>query len=163
MKTLDEHIYEVNQDSDWYKKKDKQFDDINNFYRIIKEKYGFEEGFVFYHSEYFGIEYGTPDYEKFKDELLKNSNKDGIHIFKKKSKFNQIMKGLLDEVEEISPFKVHDTFGLNNTRGSQWVNGRWFFSIEDPENINQFGEISSVEFKDYLKVVMDALEKEEQK
>lgn len=163
MKTLEEHIYEVNQDSDWYKKKDKQFDDINNFYRIIKEKYGFEEGFVFYHSGYFGIKYGTQDYEKFKDELLKNSNKDGIHIFKKKSKFNQIMKELLDEVEEISPFKAHDTFGLNNTRGSQWVNGRWFFSIKDQENINQFGEISKVDFKDYLKVLTDALEKEGQK
>jgi hypothetical protein len=158
MQTLDAPIFEVKQDSDWYKRKRKQQEDIEVFFKTIKEKYGLVDGFGYYHSDFFGIHYGTEDYKNFKNELLKNPHEGDFHPFKKRSKYYKEIKGLLNNIEDISPFKPHDTFGLNNLNSSQWIGDRWFYSVKNAERIKRHDEITPVDYKDYLKIVMNALD-----
>ncbi|EHA30653.1 hypothetical protein BSSC8_22380 [Bacillus subtilis subsp. subtilis str. SC-8] len=40
MQTLDAPIYEVKQESDWYKSEKKRKEDINSFFDKFEEKYG---------------------------------------------------------------------------------------------------------------------------
>jgi hypothetical protein len=157
MQTLDAPIYEVKQCSEWYKSAMKRKEDINNFFEIFKEKYGTNDGFSFYHSEYFGVYSETESYEMFKDEILKNPTKEGFYPFKKRSKYFKEIKALIDQVKEISPFKSHDVFGLNNISARQWVGDRWFFGVKHEKYVKG-DEVTPVEYKDYLKVVMNSLD-----
>ncbi|MDA2413316.1 hypothetical protein PDN53_03185 [Bacillus cereus] len=157
MGTLDAPIYEVSKDSDWYKSATKRKEDINYFFDSFKEKYGTNKGFVFYHSEYFGVQAGTEAYELFKEEVTKNSKEKDFHPFKKRSKYYKEIKVLLEKIEEISPFKSHDVLGLNNISASQWIGDRWFFGVNNKEYVKG-NEVTPIDFKDYLKVVMEKLE-----
>lgn len=158
MQTLAAPVYEVNQDSEWYKKMQKRNKDINKFFKDINEEFGFEDnGFSFYHSEYFGVSAHSKDYEKFKDELLKNPESNGMHPFRKRSKYYQIFKKKIEQIEDISPFKSHDVFGTNNISASQWVKDRWFFGVKNEEYVKG-DEVSPIVFKEYLKVLMEVLD-----
>jgi hypothetical protein len=157
MQTLDAPIYEVNKDSEWYIKQKKRRDDIDEFFKKVKEKYGLMDGFSFYHSEYFGIRAGTKDYETYKGELLKNPDSKGFYPFKKRSKYFKEIKELIEQIEEISPFKSHDIFGTNNTSASHWVGDRWFFGIKHEKYVKG-DEVTPIDYKDYLKIVMDNLD-----
>lgn len=159
MQTLDAPVYEVKQDSDWYKKALKRRSDIDKFFEIVKEKYGFGSGFSFYHSEYFGIHSGTKDYETYKDELLKtpDSNNKSFYPFKKRSKYFNEIKNLIAQIEEVSPFKAHDVLGLNNVKASQWIGDRWFYQVKNEQHVKG-DEVTPIDYKDYLKVVMNTLE-----
>lgn len=53
METLDAPIYEIKQESDWYKTEKKRREDINKFFDEFEATYGIKNGFSFYHSEYF--------------------------------------------------------------------------------------------------------------
>ncbi|MCM3227540.1 hypothetical protein [Terribacillus saccharophilus] len=156
MSTIDAPVYEVRQDSDWYKSEVKRTEDINNFFDAFKEKYGVT-GFTFYHDEYFGVIKDTEAYEKFKDEVVKNPNKDGIYAFKKRSTYYKEIHAMLSEIEEISPFKPHDVLGINNMAASQWIGERWFFSVKN-ENLVEGNEVKPINYKDYLQIVMDNLD-----
>lgn len=157
MQTLDTPIYEVNQDSEWYRKMRKKREDQEEFFKKVKSEYDLGEGFGFYHSEYFGVHYGTKEYDTYKDEVVKNGDK-GFHSFKKRSKLYNPIKKLIEQIEQVSPFKSHDTFGLNNIAASQWIGDRWFYGVKDEKHIKDTSEISPIDYKDYLKIVMDALE-----
>lgn len=157
MKTLDAPIYEVKQNSEWYKSEKKKREDINIFFDKFKKKYGTNIGFAFYHSEYFGVQAGTEAYELFKEEVTKNPKEKDFHPFKKRSKYYTEIKELIEQIEEISPFKSHDVFGLNNVSASQWIGDRWFFGVRDIECVKG-EEVTPIGFKDYLKVVMEKLE-----
>jgi hypothetical protein len=159
MQTLDEPVYEVDQNSEWYQKERKRRDDIDNFFKEVKEKYGFEQGFSFYHSGYFGISGGTKDYEVFKDELLRNPDKN-FYPFKKRSKYYKDIQKMIEQIEEISPFKSHDVFGLNNVSASQWIGDRWFFGVKQEKQVKG-KEVSPIDFKEYLKIVMEHIEDDE--
>lgn len=156
MGTLDAPIYEVKQDSDWYKAEIKSKEAKRNFFKILKEKFGAVEGFAFYHDEYFGVEEGTEAYEVFKDEVSKNPKKHGFHPFKKRSKHYEEIKSLIAAIEIVSPFKAHDAFGLNNVTAHHWVDGRLFYGVKSDKGIVS-EEVAPVSFKDYLQVVMDNL------
>jgi hypothetical protein len=158
VETLDAPVYEINQDSDWYKRKMKQKEDTKNFFQVVKEKYGLVDGFGFYHSDYFGIHGNTKDYELFKGELLKNPDNGDFYPFKKRSKYYNEIKKLIEKVEVISPFTSHDVFGLNNVTASQWLGDRWFYGVKNAELIKRSEIITPIDYKDYLKVVMDSLE-----
>jgi hypothetical protein len=160
MQTLDAPVYEVNQDSEWYQKMLKRNNDIMEFFKEIKEQYGLGEGFSFYHSEYFGIRSGTKDYDRYKGELLKNPDKNGFYPFKKRSKYFQPIKALIEKVEQVSPFTSHDVFGLNNITASQWVGDRWFFGVKK-EKLVKGTEVTPIDFKEYLKLVIDTLNEKE--
>ena len=158
--TLDAPVYEVKQDSEWYietKARNKRQDE---FFKEINTTYFEDRGFAYYHSEYFGVDKRSKDYEKYKDELLKNPDKNGIYIFKKKSKYVPIFKEMIAKVGEKNPFKSHDVFGANNLKQSQWIGDRWFFSVKNEEYIKDpKEEVQSIDYKEYLKVVMDSLNK----
>lgn len=156
MQTLDAPIYEVNQDSDWYKRESKRKQDTKEFFEKIKEKFGLSDGFGFYHSEYFGIHGGTKDYEVFKDELLKNPDKD-FYPFKKRSKYFKEIKEMIEQIEDRNPFKSHDVLGLNNISASQWVGDKWFFQVKN-EQLVKGNEVTPIDYKDYLKFVMENLD-----
>lgn len=156
MQTLDAPIYEVNKESNWYKSALKRKEDINNFFDKFEEKYGIKKGFSFYHSEYFGVYEGTEAHELFKDEVLKNQ-KDGFYPFKKRSKYFNEIKSLIEQIEDVSPFKSHDVLGLNNISGSQWIGDRWFFGIKHEQYVKG-DEVTPIDYKKYLKIVMDTLE-----
>jgi hypothetical protein len=157
MNTLDAPIYEVKQDSEWYQKQVKRRTDIEEFFKKMNSEYFKDNGFSFYHSEWFGVQGDSKDYETFKDELMKNPNKDGVHIFKKRSKYFKVFKELLEKIEEVSPFKTHDVFGLNNVKASHWVGDRWFFSVKRDE-LKNGDEVTPIDFKEYLGLVMKSLD-----
>lgn len=157
MKTLDAPVYQVKQDSDWYKSVIKQKEEVRAFFKDFKDKYGVREGFGFYHTEYFGAHKGTEAYDFFKDEVLKNPTKDGFYAFKKRSKYFKEIKEMLEKIELSDPFKSHDVLGLNNVSASQWLGDKWFFQVKD-ENLVKSDEVVPVDFKEYLAVVMDKLD-----
>ncbi|HFJ9376719.1 hypothetical protein BACERE00183_04611 [Bacillus cereus] len=157
METLDAPIYEVSKESDWYKSAIKRKYDINHFFKSFKEKYGTNKGFVFYHSDFFGVRMGTEAYELFKDEILKNPKEKDFYPFKKRSKYYKEIKALIEQIEDICPFKAHDVFGTNNFSGSQWVEDRWFFGVNNEEYVKST-EVIPVDFKEYLKAVMETLD-----
>lgn len=157
MNTLNAPVYEVKQDSQWYKQKVKQKSDIKKFFEKVNSEYFKDNGFSFYHSEHFGIQAESKDLETYKDEVSKNPNKDGVHIFKKRSKYFKIFKELLDQIEEVYPFKAHDVFGLNNLTASQWIDNRWFFGAKNEKYVKG-DEVEPIDYKEYLKLVMETLE-----
>jgi hypothetical protein len=156
LNTLAAPVYEVKKSSLWYQAETKRRNDINNFFETIKEKYGIEKGFSFYHSEYFGVQKGTEAYDYFKSEIVKNPDKNGFYAIKKRSKYYKEIKELIEQIEEVSPFKPHDVFGLNNVSGRHWVGGRWFFGVKHDQYVKG-EEVESIEYKEYLKVVMEAI------
>jgi hypothetical protein len=156
LQTLDAPIYEVNKDSEWYKKEKKRREDITEFFKKVKSEYGLGEGFSFYHSKYFGVRAGSKEYEIYKEEVSKNP-KDGFYPFKKRSKHFKVIKELIEQIEEVSPFKSHDEFGLNNTSASQWIGDRWFFGVKREQDVKG-DEVTLINFKDYLAVVMSHLD-----
>ncbi|APH36031.1 hypothetical protein BHE96_10775 [Bacillus subtilis] len=156
MQTLNAPIYEVKQESNWYKAEKKRKEGINTFFDKFEEKYGVEEGFAFYHSEYFGVYEGTEAYELFKNDIVKNP-KDGFYAFKKRSKhFNEI-KSMIEQIEKVSPFRSHDELGFNNMTGRQWIDDRWFFGVKS-EQLVKGDNVVAIDYKDYLKIVMEHLD-----
>jgi hypothetical protein len=155
MSALDSPVYEVKQDSEWYKSEVKREQDIKNFFEKINSEYFCDNGFSFYHSEYFGVNYKSKDYEKYRDEVTKNPNKDGVHTFKKRSKHFKIFKEMIEQIEFSSPFKRHDVFGLNNLTASQWLGDRWFFGVKH-EKFVKGEEVEPIDYKEYLKLLLEA-------
>ena len=160
MQTLDAPVYEVRQDSEWYKETVKRDTDINNFFKEINEKYFTDNGFSFYHSEYFGISGSSKDYETYKDHLLKNPEKNGMYPFKKRSKYYPIFKEMIEKIDRGNPFKAHDVLGLNNVAASQWLGDRWFYQVKRAEDVKDTtgAEVTPIEYVDYLSLVMTYLE-----
>lgn len=156
MQTLDAPVYEVKQDSEWYIDMVKRDLQIKEFFKKINSEYFRDNGFSFYHSEWFGVQDDSLDYETYKDEVAKKPNKDGVHIFKKRSKYFPIFKELLEHIEDRNSFKSHDVLGLNNISGSQWVGDRWFFGAKH-EKFVKGDEVLPIDYKDYLKIVMDSI------
>lgn len=156
---IDAPVYEVKQDSEWYIETKARLQREDEFFKEINSTYFEDRGFAYYHAEHFGVDGKSKDYEKYKDELLKNPDKNGIYIFKKKSKYVPIFKEMIAKVGEKNPFKSHDVFGVNNLKYSQWIGDRWFFSVKNEEYIKDpKEEVQPIEYKEYLKVVMDSLD-----
>lgn len=157
MNTLDAPIFEVSQDSQWYKDEVKLRKNQKDFFKTINKEYFSDNGFIYYHSEHFGIDGNSADYNTYKEELKKNKDKNGVYIFKKKSKYYPIFKEMISNIGEKDPFKAHDVFGSNNMNYSQWVGNRWFYGVHSPELVKS-NEVIPVEYKDYLQVVMDNIQ-----
>lgn len=157
--TLDAPVYEVKQDSEWYIETKARNERETEFFKEINSTYFNDRGFAYYHSEHFGVNGRSEDYEKYKDELLKNPDKNGVYIFKKKSKFVPIFKEMIAKVGDKNPFKSHDVFGTNNLKASQWIGNRWFFSVKREEYIKDpSGEVQPIDYKEYLALLMSSLE-----
>jgi len=156
MQTLDAPVFEVNQDSEWYKSQARRRSDIKDFFAKFKDIYGVSEGFLFYHSEYFGVREGSKAYEIFKEELVKNPTEKGFYPFKKRSNSYKEIHLLLEQIEDNNPFKSHDVLGINNITGSHWVLDRWFYGVRDIELIAG-KEVAAVDYQEYLNVVIDSL------
>ncbi len=158
MKTLDSPVYEVKQESDWYKKTAARREKRRNFFKEINEKYFKDNGFAYYHSEYFGVSGDSEDYEVYKDELKKNPTKDNIYIFKKRSKYYPIFKEMIEEIDDnYSPFEGHDRLGTNNMTGSQWIGDRWFWGVKNESNVKS-DEVKPIDYKEYLQVIMETVD-----
>lgn len=86
----------------------------------MKKKYGTNDRFAFYHSECFWVQYGAKAYELFKEEVTENPKEKGF-THKERLKYYKEIKILIEQDEDISPFKSHDVFGLNSISTSQWI------------------------------------------
>lgn len=161
MNTLDGPVYEVKKDSEWYKSKVKRKEDVLKFFRDFQEKYGSAEGFSFYHSEYFGVYPDTPTYEIFKESITKNQS-DGFYPIKKRSKAFKEINSMLEQIEQSSPFKSHDVFGLNNTIASQWVGDRLFYSVKRTDDVkDEKNEVEPIDYKEYLQLVINTYKEDD--
>lgn len=158
MKTLDSPVYEVDQNSEWFKANIQEKERLKQIFKEFEEKYGTSHGFGIYHEEYFGVKHGTPAFEIFKDDLKKNAdNEHGFHSFKIRTQSYKDIKEMVKGFEKTSSFKSHDVFGFNNATRSHWVKDRWFYQVNDPELVTS-DEVKSINYKDYLDLVMETIE-----
>lgn len=155
--TLSSPVYEVKKESEWYRQMKEMKEKQKEFFTKINEEYFEDNGFSYYHSEYFGVQADSKDYEKYKDEVVKNPKDNGFHAFKKRSKYYPIFREMLKEIPERDPFKSHDVLGLNNISGSQWIGDRWFFGVKHEKYVKG-DEVEPVAYKEYLKAVMDVMD-----
>lgn len=180
MQTLSEPLFELNQESEPYKNFKEKKDDqprINQIFKEVAEEFGFgTKDFGFYGSRGFGFHQYTDSREKFKDELNKNPDSNGIHKFKLSSKTFKKMSPKLLEVENIihkvSPFELHDVFGFNNLTASQWIGDRFFVEVKNADRTKELLEskdrrkhfeiepVKEITYKEYLQLVMNELESE---
>lgn len=161
VEALGSPVYEVKQDSQWYKDEKQRRKDTKLFFKRIQARFGMNDGFAFYHSNYFGIHAGTDDFEKFKGELLKNpSEKDDFHPFRKRSKYYKELQEMLSEIKEVYPFKPHDELGLNNVKSSHWIKDRWFYQVRNKAHVKSEGDVMPVDYNEYLKLVMGVWEEQ---
>ena len=180
MKTLNEPMYEINQDSEYYKKakwrKDQQ-GRVNEIITSVALEYGFEpEALQIYSHSCFGFKWHAPDVDKFREHLTKKSDRDGIHSFKKTSKlFKEIspkLKEITDIDRSVSPFALHEIFGLNNLVASQWIENRLFISVKDQMHTKKLlnsenrslrypvEPIKHISYKEYLQLFITATDQE---
>ena len=178
MQTLSEPLYEINQESEYYKKakwKKDQNKRINEIIDELANELGFDgEEFRFYGSGGFGFEYNSNGYEKFKDQLTKNPDSNGIYTFKKSSKTYKIANPKLIEIDKIqqsvSPFALHDIFGWNNLKASQWIDDRLFIEVKNSEvtvkkimsesRSKQYPiePVKEIPYKEYLQLILNFVE-----
>jgi hypothetical protein len=181
MEALSAPLFEVNPESSYYKKI-KEIKDarprINKVLQEIGEELGFDsKEFAYYGSQGFGFYDNSVAYEKFEKELMKNPDKNGVYLFKKRTpSFKKISPKIL-ELEKIhnsvSPFALHDIFGVNNLKAAQWVGERYFVEVKSEsitrdklsssERIKQYAvePVKEIEYKQYLLLVVEAIGKDE--
>jgi len=157
--TLNAPVYEVKPESAWYQAEKERRRLKEEFYKEIEGEFP-NNGFGYYNSSLFGVMKGSDDYEAWKHELTKNPDKNGLYRFKKTSKHYKRFSEKLSRFDTDNPFKSHDVFGYNNTKGRHWVDGRWFYSVKDPKYLNdQKDEVRPVEYAEYLKLITEVLER----
>lgn len=64
---------------------------------------------------------------------------------------------MLEQIEEINPFKAYDVFGLNNVKANQWIGERWFFGVKDGEKVSS-DEVVKIDYKKYLQLLLEKLD-----
>lgn len=64
---------------------------------------------------------------------------------------------MIEQIEEVYPFRSHDELGLNNMTGRQWIGDRWFFGVKTEQLVNG-DSVVATDYKDYLKIVMEHLD-----
>lgn len=158
MDALSAPIFEVRQDCDWFKEVSESRERGAAFFREINKTHFKDNGFAYYNEEKFGVSRDSKDYEVYQNELKKHPDKNGIHEFKKTSKHYKYFKEKLKGIEHnVSPFKTHDVFGMNNIRYKQWLDNRWFFEVKDKDLVtNQYAlenEIREVPYQEYLSLL----------
>lgn len=181
MQTLDMPLYELNQGSEYYKtikeiKDSHSF--INSIIDEIDKEHGFEKGdFVYYGSSDFGFYINSKSFEKFKDELKKHPDRNGVYRFKRSSKIWKAIHPKMKPIAEIhnkkNPFALHDIFGWNNLKATQWVGDRYFVGVRSTENIEsslgtearkkmfEVEPVQHIDYKDYLGLIMVAYDKQQ--
>jgi hypothetical protein len=155
--TLNAPVFEVKQDSEWYKYTKARLQREKEFFAELNKTFFEDNGFSYYHGEHFGVSGDSKDYEKYKDEVLKNPDRNGVHIFRKRSKYTAIFIEMMKGIDDKNPFKPHDVFGRNNLRASQWLGDRWFFGAKVADKVVG-EEVEEIDYKEYLKLVMDSMD-----
>src|SRR5690625_4599184 len=106
MSALSEPLYELDQESKYYKNLKKRKDtqsQVDDIIEKIAETYGFEsKDFAYYHAKHFGFMSGTSSVEKFREHLTKNSDRNGVYTFKKNTKFYKEISEKMNEVDSIN-------------------------------------------------------------
>lgn len=162
LSALSEPVFKLNQDSEIYKnikkRKDRQVE-IDKLIDGIANEYGFDaKEFNYYNSNRFGFLEQSEAFEKFKDNLTKNSDRNGVFTFKKNTKcfkeISEMMKGI-DEIHNlVSPFALHDVFGLNNVNRSQWIKDGYFVEVKDSKRAKLSKSATEVDYKEYLELLL---------
>lgn len=185
MQTLQGPVYEIHQESDYYKVVKERKDSnvrVNEILNGIAKEFGFDVAeFFYYGSGGFGFERYSKGFEKFDIHLTKMADRNGIHTFKRNSIPYKKISKLLKEVDEIEGkvdrFALHDIFGFNNLSASQWVGDRYFVGAKSEEVVLERMEarklkvaskdgvrfiepIAQISYRDYLLAVAESLAKE---
>ncbi|WP_143804728.1 hypothetical protein [Paraliobacillus ryukyuensis] len=172
MQTLDSPVFELNKESDYYKKikevKDSQ-PIINEILDQVASKLEIDpKEFLYYNAGGFGFEKYTDSYMKYQDKLTKNPDRNGVHTFKRSTNEFKEISSMINEIDKIkktvNPFALHDIFGFNNLKASQWIGDRFFVGVKSEERTmgnveerkNQSIEpVKDISYKEYLKLVME--------
>lgn len=182
MQTLDSPLYEVNQESLFYKHLSEKRDYQKKLSVVISEvakEYGFNPSDFQYYSPYgFGFLGSSDAYDLMQEHLVKNADRNGLYTFKKKSKpFKDISARLLSVPEiNFDPFEAHDVFGTNNLIASQRIGNRLFYEVRDAaltENAvakraerakgheaSYVEPVMEIDYTDYLKLMITTFEEE---
>lgn len=179
--TLDAPLFEINQESDFYKRSKERREKqtrINEILDDIAKLIGCDvKEFNYYGSRSFGFMYDSEGFHKYREELTKNSDRNGVYTFKKSSKTFKLVSPMMEEIDAIrnivSPFELMHIVGFNNAKASQWVDGRLFVGVKDIEvsrrEITKLGRMAQypveplkpVEYRDYLALYLEATAKQE--
>ncbi|MFY0516437.1 hypothetical protein ACOMCU_01210 [Lysinibacillus sp. UGB7] len=184
MQTLDAPLYEVDQESIFYKhslEKRDYHEKLSMVIGEIAEAYGFNGNDFRYYGPYkFGFLGSSDAYDLTQEHLVKNEDRNGVYAFRKSSKPYKDISARLLSVPEINfnPFEVHDVFGSNNLIASQWVGDRLFYGVKDASqtedvvakraaSAKEHGKtyvepVVKIDHKDYLKLIIAALEEKEE-
>ncbi|MBM7598189.1 vacuolar-type H+-ATPase catalytic subunit A/Vma1 [Virgibacillus halotolerans] len=178
MEALSEPLFEINQESKYYKTKKEIKDSRPKMHKILKEianEFEFKlDDFARYGARGFGFYQYTDSYEKYEDKLTKNADRNGVHTFKKATQEYKAISPRLVEIERIenkvNPFTLHDIFGLNNLKASQWLGDRFFVEVKsaeetkkkvsDPKRSIEFEiePVKEISYKEYLQLLMDRID-----
>ena len=176
---LSEPFFEINPESDYFKKTKAVREAKEKIYTIIDEiaeEYGFDaKDFPHYDSGSCGFLRHTDGLEKFRGEVKKHSDRNGVHVFKQTSKMWKAIKPRMQQIAEYynagpSPFALIDIVGLNNSRYTQWIGERMFIQVRDKEKAINYVEdpkrkerysvepLMEIPYKLYLELVMETIE-----
>lgn len=179
MQTLSEPLFEVNPECDYYKRVKRKKDNepkVDQIFKDVANEFNYEyKDFAYYGCRGFGFYGGTESYKKFKDDLTKKADRNGIHTFKLTSKLFKEISPKFSEVDDMlktgSPFDLHDIFGWNNLSASQWIGDRLFVEVKKAERTDELlnsdkrrerfevEPVMKINYKDYLKLIMKELDK----
>lgn len=182
LKTLNEPLFEINQDSEFFKRSNERREKQTRVNEILDEvaiRIGCAvKEFNYYGSQSFGFMHDSEGYLKFRNELTKNSDRNGLYTFKKSSKTFKLVSPMMEEIDDIrnivSPFELHHVVGMNNAVATQWIAGRMFVGVKDIEvaryEITKLGRMKEypveplkpIEYHEYLKLFLEATAKQEQ-
>ena len=174
MKTLNAPLFELNQQSIYYKVLKEVKDNnprIDQIIRKTAELIGYDSSeFVYYGSRGFGFYGDSKAYEKFKDQLTKRPDRNGVYTFKRTTSTYKTVSPRMLEIEKIqskiNPFALHDIFGLNNLVATQWIEDRFFVEVRSEEDTKkllvserrrkqcEIEPVKEIGYKEYLELVM---------
>ena len=141
---ISEPMFEINPESDFFKRSKAVREANDKIYAIIDEiaeEYGFDaKEFPHYDSGACGFLSYSDGLKKFENEVKKNPDRNGVHTFKKNSKMWQEIKPRMQQVADYykagpSPFALMDIVGINNSKFTQWIEGRMFVQVKDKETV----------------------------
>lgn len=163
MQALSEPVVEMKKESKVFKGFKKREEDQPKIIATLKEfaeEYDVTlENFAYYNARDFGFVEGK-EFEKYRKELTKNPDKNGIYLFKKNTVIYKEIKEKLKIIDDVNQsmalsWLLHDAVGFNNPRYHQWLGDRLFVEVKDGEMAIKTGDAVAVNYKEYLQVLME--------
>lgn len=170
MNALNQPVYELLPTSKEYKSRKKLRDDreaMDKILKIISKRSGVDQRDInYYKNGRFGILADARGFKKFRSEIMKSPDKNGVYLFKKTSDIYKQNAAHLQELanyhSQVDPFGLHDVFGLNNFKRSQIIGDRLFVEVVSESSVPEKtkDEWKQVPYEEYLEIFTQILKEE---